>query len=131
MNLIKTTYILALLAAFALPAYAQTNNDHAILGRSYAEKALNSILRGEARHNVIDSIKHLIKDSVTAVHVAEPILFEIYGKDHIIGERPYEVYLIDNYWVLSGTLPRTYVGGTFLIIIDSRDCKILRITHGK
>ena len=59
------------------------------------------------------------------------MLFSIYGKDNIIKQSPYEIYFIDNYWVIGGTLPKEYLGGTFLIIIDSRNCKIIRITHGK
>jgi hypothetical protein len=30
-----------------------------------------------------------------------------------------------------GTLPTGYLGGTFLIIIDSRNCQILKLIHGK
>jgi len=68
---------------------------------------------------------------LTAISVAEPILFSIYGKDNITKQRPYEIYFIDNYWVIAGTLPKGYLGGTFLIIIDSKDSEIIRITHGK
>ena len=100
-------------------------------GKSYAEQELKSALAGNSQHNVINSKTILIKDSVTAISIAEPILFSIYGKDNITKQQPYENYLIDNYWVISGTLPKNYLGGTFLIIIDARDCKIVRITHGK
>jgi len=63
--------------------------------------------------------------------VPEPILFSIYGKGNITKQRPYEIYFIDNHWVIIGTLPKDYLGGTFLIIIDSKDSKIIRITYGK
>ena len=130
MKRIKTIYVLMLLI-FTLTACGQTKGDRTILGKSYAEKELKSALTDKSQHNVVDNSTVIIKDSLTAINVAEPILFGIYGKDKIIKQRPYEIYFIDNYWVICGTLPKGYVGGTFLIIIDSRDSKIIRITHGK
>ena len=55
----------------------------------------------------------------------------IYGKENIESQKPYEHYLIKNYWIIAGTLKKDIVGGTFLIIIDARNSKILKITHGK
>lgn len=130
MTNIKAIYFLTLLT-FTLNACGQKKNDRTLLGKSYAEQELKSALTGKSQHNVIDNKTSIIKDSLTAINVAEPILFSIYGKDNITKQRPYEIYFIDNYWVIGGTLPKEYLGGTFLIIIDSRDCKIIRITHGK
>lgn len=101
------------------------------MGKSHAEKELKSALSDRTQHNVIDNNTVIIKDSVTAINAAEPILFSIYGKDIITYQRPYEMYFIDNYWIISGTLPKNYVGGAFLIIMDARNSRILRITHGK
>ena len=115
----------------ALSACSQRQNARTILGKSYAEKELKSALSGKTKHNVIDNKTAIIKDSVTAVNVSEPILFSIYGKNHIIKQRPYEMYHVDNYWIISGTLPKSFFGGTFLIIMDARDARILKITHGK
>jgi hypothetical protein len=114
-----------------MTACGQTKDNRIILGKSNAEQELKSLLAGKSQHNVIDNKTIIIKDSSTAINVAEPILFSIYGKDNIIKQRPYEIYFIDNYWVLTGTLPKGWVGGTFVIIIDSRNSKVLRITHGK
>lgn len=130
MTNIKAIYFLTLLT-FSLIACGQTKVDRTMLGKSYAEQELKSALTDKSQHNVIDNKTAIIKDSLTAINVAEPILFSIYGKNNIAKQRPYEIYFIDNYWVIGGTLPKEYLGGTFLIIIDSRDCKIIRITHGK
>jgi hypothetical protein len=116
---------------FTLIACGQTKNDRTILGKSYAEKELKLALTDVTQHNVIDNKTKIIKDSLTAINVAEPILFSIYGKDNIRKQRPYEAYFVNNYWVICGTLPKNYKGGTFLIIIDSRNSKIIKITHGK
>jgi len=130
MTNIKAFYFLTLLT-FTLTSCGQTKGSRTILGKSYAEQELKSALTDKSQHNVIDNKTVIIKDSITAKSVAEPILFSIYGKSNIIKQRPYEIYSIDNYWVIGGTLPKEYLGGAFLIIIDSRDCKIIRITHGK
>ena len=52
-------------------------------------------------------------------------------KENIEKQKPYEIFLIDNHWILSGTLPTNKDGGTFLIIIDARNSKVIKITHGK
>ena len=130
MKYIKIIFFLTLLTV-TINACGQTKMDRLILNKTYAEQELKTALSGEKQHNVIDNKIVIIKDSLTAINIAEPILFDIYGKDNITKQRPYETYFIDNYWVIIGTLPQGYLGGTFLIIIDARDCKILRITHGK
>ena len=63
--------------------------------------------------------------------MAEPILFEIYGKSKIEDEKPYEVFLINNYWVIRGTQNRFSLGGTFSIVIDARNSKVIRVIHYK
>jgi hypothetical protein len=109
----------------------QTKSDRIMLGKANAELELKEALSGKKIHNVIKNKSILIKNRDLAVKIAEPILFDIYGKVNIVKQRPYEMFLIDNYWVISGSLPLKSLGGTFLIIIDSRDAKIIRITHGK
>lgn len=126
----KAIYFLTLLT-FTLFACGQTKSDRTILGKEYAEKEIYSSLTEKPQHNVIDNKTVIIKDSLTAINIAEPILFSIYGKDNITNQRPYEIYFIDNYWLITGTLPYGWKGGTFLIIIDSRNSKVIKITHGK
>ena len=122
-------YITLIFLAFSLNAYSQ--NNRSVMGKSNAEQELKFALSKESQHNVIDNKSLLIKDSSTAINVAEPILFSIYGKENIENQKPYESYLIENYWVIAGTLPEDSVGGTFLIIIDARNSKVLKITHEK
>ena len=130
MKNIPSTFFLILLT-FTICACGQKKSDRSVIGKSHAEQELTSALTNKSQHNFIDNKRIIIKDSLTAINIAEPILFSIYGKENIIKERPYEIYLIDNYWIIKGTLPEDWDGGTFLIIIDSRNCKIIRITHGK
>jgi hypothetical protein len=98
------------------------------------ENALDEVmltLKDTSVHNVVNLESNIIKDSKTAIAVAEPILFGIYGKDNIENQKPYDVQYVEVYWVVSGTLKEGVDGGTFLIIMDSRNGQVLRITHGK
>ncbi|KAF2508281.1 YbbC/YhhH family protein [Flavobacterium foetidum] len=121
-------FFLTLLLA-TLSSCAQ--NKRLILGKEYAKEELKNALSKKPQHNVVNNKEIIIKDSITATKIAEPILYNIYGKENIEKQRPYEIYLLENYWVISGTLPENYLGGTFLIIIDARNSQIIKITHGK
>lgn len=99
-------------------------------GEANARAALKQALSDTTMHNVVVT-DLLLKNKEAAIKVAEPLLFSVYGKNNIKEQRPYEIYLIDNYWVISGSLREGRVGGTFLIIIDGTNSKIIRLTHGK
>ncbi len=130
MKKIKAICFLALLT-FTLTVCGQTKDNSTSPGKSYDAQEPKSAHTDKSPHNVIDYKRVIIKDSLTAINIVEPILFSIYGKDNIIQQRPYKVYFNDHQWIVRGTLPEARKGGTFLIIIDARDCKVIRITHGK
>lgn len=73
--------------------------------------------------------KFVITTSEAAIKVAEPILFEVYGKEEVLDERPYKVYKADDYWLIEGSLPKLYDGGAFEIILDARDARVMSIVH--
>jgi hypothetical protein len=102
--------------------------DHDTMGKEFAKQQLRELLNGKGQPFTWDT---LIKNSSTAISMAEPLLFDIFGKDQILTERPYEVYLIDGYWYLSGTIPKGWKGGGFEIIMNANDGKIVRLTHYK
>ncbi|MDP5201470.1 YbbC/YhhH family protein [Flavobacterium sp. DG2-3] len=111
--------------------YSCSEVTHIKLGKENAINELKGALNGGSQHNVVDYKELLIKNEKTAIQIAEPILFEIYGESHIKDQKPYEVNLIDNYWVINGTLRIGMLGGTFVIIIDARNSKVLKISHYK
>ena len=130
MKYIKSTLTFLMLVIY-LTACGQSKSDRLILGKKYAAEEIKSALSDTTIHNVINSKTIIIKDSLTATTIAESVLFGVYGKTNITKQKPYEIYHIDNYWLLTGTLPKGSVGGTFLIIIDDRNSQIIKITHGK
>jgi len=72
-----------------------------------------------------------INDEVSAISVAEPILFSSYGKENILKQRPYKIGKVQNYWVIYGDLPKPQIGGVFEIIINSKTGRIVKVTHGE
>lgn len=125
----KLTIILFALST--LTSCGQNKQDRNTLGKNYAEQELKSALTDTTKHNVISSENIILKDSLIATTVAETVLFSIYGKTNITKQKPYEINHLNNFWVLNGTLPKGSLGGTFLIIIDDRNARIIKITHGK
>lgn len=110
---------------------SQSKSERIILGEKYAKSELEKTLNPKNEHNVIDNKSLIITNKETAVKIAETILFEIYGKKNIENQKPYEIYKFENFYVILGTLPKNSVGGTFIIIIDGTNSKILKISHGK
>ena len=104
---------------------------HNKLGIENAKKELENALKDTTKLAILDKNELLIKEENTAIKVAEPILFEIYGKSKIEDEKPYEAYLINNYWVINGTINRFSFGGAFSIIIDARNSKVVNVIHYK
>jgi NTF2 fold immunity protein len=98
-----------------------------VLGEKVAKQEITEALKRN-RKPFYDT---LITDRETAIAMAEPLLFKICGKENIESERPYEIYLIDGYWYISGTLPKGYLGGTFIIIINSINGEVIRLIHEK
>ena len=94
---------------------------------------IKEALHGGATKQIL--VDQVIPDKATTIAVVEPILFRIYGKEHIIVERPYRIDLVDGYWIVSGTLKaplgKDVVGGTFLIILSAQDGHVIKLTHGK
>ena len=116
---------------FAIIATGQTKIKNNNFVNSYAEQELKSALSDESEQNLIDNKTVILKSRLSAIKFVEPILFSIYGYKNIIQQKPYEICFLNNYWVIFGKLPKNNLGGTFLIIINSLNCEIIKITHGK
>jgi hypothetical protein len=112
-------------------ACGQSFDNRNWLGEDILKKNLEETLQNDSVHNVVDGKQEIIKSKEAAISIAEKFLFHIYGEDKIKDERPYESYKFGKYWTIKGTLPKGWDGGTFLIILDATDGKVLRITHDK
>ncbi|OGS69964.1 MAG: hypothetical protein A3F91_11570 [Flavobacteria bacterium RIFCSPLOWO2_12_FULL_35_11] len=95
----------------------------------HAEQLLDYALKNKSERKIMES--PLIPKKENAINYAENILFELYGKENIIKEKPYQIHLINDYWIITGTLPKDWVGGVFEMVFDSWNGKILILEHGK
>ncbi|WP_052476910.1 NTF2 fold immunity protein [Nonlabens marinus] len=95
----------------------------------HAEQLLDYALKNTSERKIMES--PLIPKKENAIDYAENILFELYGKEKIQYEKPYQIHLICDYWIMTGTLPKGMKGGTFELVFDSWNGKILILKHGK
>lgn len=91
---------------------------------------------------VINCNDCLIKNEEKAIQLAEEKLFSIYGKSKIENERPYNIELKNNTWIVTGSVNTSILdkllygnmpkfGGGFEISIKAKDGSIINVTHYK
>ena len=112
----------------AAPAFAQSFAGRTVTGEELARQQVR-----RAVENSTDSHfrKPILSTKALAIAVAEPIVFQVYGRKHILAQQPYEAYLIDGFWYVTGTLPKGYLGGTFEIILAASDGRVVYLVHGQ
>jgi hypothetical protein len=72
-----------------------------------------------------------IPDAETAISIAVAIWKPIYGAKQIDDEAPYFAYQIDDYWVVTGSLPEGWLGGTAKAIIKKGTGEVVHVIHYK
>lgn len=101
-------------------------------GETYARKRIQEVLADTIyAHDRGQQI--LVNNGELAIKIVEPILFDKYGEEMILDEKPYQAFKVDNYWLVRGSTPDdpNFEGGAFEIIIDSRDARVVRVIHYK
>jgi len=64
--------------------------------------------------------------------IAYDTAIKVYGHNVIDGESPLTAKLVfDSVWIVEGTLPRDFLGGTVYIEISRSNLKVRKITHYK
>ena len=124
--MIKTLLVLGALV-LPLSFWGQNFKNRAVVGEDSAKQMIRNI-SGDSSYKLPSDT--LIRDKDMAISLAEVLLFKSYGKALISGERPYECYLIDGYWFLRGTLPKSYTGDVFEMIMSAKDGRVIKMTHG-
>ncbi len=71
-----------------------------------------------------------VPNAKVAVEIAEVVAEPIYGKGVLSHEQPLAAKLDGDVWIVSGTLPKGYKGGTLECRISKRTGQILRMMHG-
>ncbi len=126
------TYKLTILLLFSTCTFTwgQQSRVNSVHNKELAQKIVHQTLAADSLRKDKRSSLILLQDSAQVIAIAEQILFKAYGQKHILDQRPYHLYNIDNYWIMFGTLHYSK-GGTFNIIIDAYDCRVLDMYHEK
>ena len=123
---LKRNYLILMFLIIPLFGHAQERIE---LGYEWATSYKEKYVGG----SVAESIRKngLVPDKETAIKIAVSNWTPIYGKEQIEFESPYFAYLVDDYWVVTGSLPTGYKGGTAKAIISKFTGEIVHVTHYK
>jgi len=124
----KLLFQLVLLISFT-SAYSQFIKEKKIV-EDFIEREFKIAKANEKQDYILWDKKLVLPNKDVAIKVAEPILFSIYGEKNILKQKPYNVSLRENKWIITGTV-HSEKGGSFLIILDARNSKVLRVIHEK
>ena len=130
MKLIATAAI-PFLMTISFPSCGQGFKNRTVLGEQSAKEQVRLAILADKNSVKPPHYKALLTSKEVAIAVAEPILFNIYGRDNIVRQRPYEVYLVDGFCYIAGTLPKDSLGGIFEMAIDVSNSRVIDVTHGK
>ena len=96
------------------------------------EEVRSMYIKKEDPFGVYNKPEGIIPNPDVAIHIAEKILIPIYDSVSIVSQRPYKVELLNSYiWYVHGQKKSNSEGGTFSILIDKNDGRIISISHGK
>jgi hypothetical protein len=71
----------------------------------------------------------LVPDEQTAIAMAVAVWTPIYGAEKIARGQPYHAKLVDDFWIVRGSLPAGVAGGTAVAEIARSDGRIRRVIH--
>ncbi len=72
-----------------------------------------------------------VPDAATAIKIAEAVWTPIYGEETLKREKPFTARLAGGVWIVQGTLPEGWKGGTAYAEISKETGRILNVTHFK
>jgi hypothetical protein len=83
---------------------------------------------GEREHNFRPEAGY-VPDAETAIKIAEAVWLPIYGIG-VLQKRPMHARLVDDVWVVEGTMAEVVPGGVPIARISKQTGEILRVSHG-
>jgi glycosyltransferase involved in cell wall biosynthesis len=83
----------------------------------------------ESEHNYCPDAGY-VPDAETAMKIAEAVWLPLYGT-RVLEKRPWRARLVDDVWVVEGSLAELMAGGVPIARISKRTGEILRVSHGK
>jgi hypothetical protein len=86
-------------------------------------------MNNDEEHNFRPDVGY-VPDAETAMKIAEAVWIPIYGIG-VLEKRPLRARLVDEVWIVQGSMPRPMPGGVPVANISKRTGEILRISHGQ
>lgn len=106
--------------------------DETIAEDQYSRQLLDFVLLNTANQNINQRVSiEDCKDINSVLKALEPILFEVYGKEDIIEQKPYKISFIDDYWIIEGVQKEVHPGGVFQLVLNCRNNTLIYLIHGK
>ncbi len=75
-------------------------------------------------HKMDNSYTDLVPNEKTAIAIAEAIWLPLYGKK-VKKEKPFKATLYDSVWIVEGYTPKESKGGSVVIKILKKNCKVI------
>jgi len=98
---------------------------------SNLKRYISDSLYFASENRIIPKTSRKIKNKKELIKLVEPLLFEKFGEQEIISEKPYQIFMARGFWVITGTMKCGYAGGTFVSVVDSESGEIVLLTHFK
>ena len=86
-------------------------------------------IAGEPKYNVSPK-DGFVPNAETAIKIAEAVWLPIYGST-VLKKKPFVARLVNEVWIVEGTLSTELVGGVPIAEISKKDGKVLRVSHGQ
>lgn len=84
---------------------------------------------------ISDVVNQEVCSGYKAFSIAEPHLTAMCGEENISFQKPFRINLVDDIWVIYGTLPKTKegrsLGGVAYLEIRKKDGLVLKAIHGE
>ncbi len=127
MNNLRLLLVIALITGCAVASenkkeYYETTEADA---RTYVEQ-----VKKNEHHDVLKT-REAVATKETAIALAVAVWTSIYGKEKIEKESPYQAIRVGDYWFVSGSLEKGWLGGTAEAVINATDGRFLNVSHGK
>src|SRR4029077_16620316 len=71
----------------------------------------------------------VVPNAEVAKSIHRVVAGAVYGKADVDSERPFRAVRSGDYWVVFGSLPRGWAGGTAITVIRASDGRVMRIIH--
>ena len=97
--------------------------------------ALGSLVACATEKHTVQPSAGFVPDKETAISIAVAVWTPIYGKEKIAKQKPYKAKLINDIWIVNGSLKQKKgfitLGGVAIAEISKCDGKIIRVYHSK